>query len=238
MASAMALWAVVSALTAVAQNFTGLLLARFFLGITEAPFYPGALYVLSLFYTRKEIATRMSILYTGALAATAVAGLIAIGIFEMSGIGGITGWRWLFIIQGVLTFVVAVAAGFILPDEPLKTKWLSEAQRQLAHDRIHNDTVEVREHSTAFKGLVEAAKDMRLWVFVLMQHMHIAAGAYKNFFPTVIETLGYNRTATLALTCPPYFVAGLTSILWALNSGKQSYLSLSTVLILTCEKDA
>ena len=239
MASCMALWAIVSALTAVAQNFTGLLLARFFLGITEAPFYPGALYVLSLFYTRKEIATRMSILYTGALAATAVAGLIAIGIFEMSGIGGITGWRWLFIIQGVLTFVVAVAAGFILPDEPLKTKWLSPTQRQLAHDRIHNDTVEVREHSTAFTGLFEAAKDLRLWVFVVMQHMHIAAGAYKNFFPTVIETLGYNRTATLALTCPPYFVAGLTSILWALNSGKQSTWSpFSAVFVLTLSKAA
>lgn len=236
MASCMALWAIVSALTAVAHSFTGLLLSRFFLGITEAPFYPGALYVLSLFYTRKEIATRMSILYTGALAATAVAGLIAIGIFEMSGLGGITGWRWLFIIQGALTFVVAVASGFILPDEPLKTKWLSEAQRKLAHDRIHNDTVEVRDQSTALKGLWEAVKDVRLWVFVLMQHMHIAAGAYKNFFPTVIQTLGYGRTATLALTCPPYFIAGVTSILWALNSGKRLLFLVSLLLTLVCCK--
>lgn len=220
MAICMAMWAIVSALTAVAKDYTGLLLARFFLGITEAPFYPGALYMLSLFYTRKEIATRMSILYTAALTATAVAGLIAIGVFKMGGMGGLAGWRWLFIIQGVLTFVVAIASGFILPDEPLKTKWLSESQRQLAHDRIHNDTVEVRDHSTTFKGLLESLKDVRLWVFVLMQHMHIAAGAYKNFFPTVIQTLGYGQTATLALTCPPYFIAGVTSILWALNSGK------------------
>lgn len=220
MASFMAVWAIVSAMTALATNFTGLILSRFFLGLVEAPFYPGALYILSLFYTRKEIATRMSILYTGALAATAVAGLIAIGIFEMSGLGGISGWKWLFIIQGILTFVVAVAAAFILPDEPLKTKWLSEAQRQLAHDRIHNDTVEARHHTSALKGLWESVQDIRLWVFVVMQHMHIAAGAYKNFFPTVIQTLGYGRTATLALTCPPYFIAGITSILWALNSGK------------------
>lgn len=57
----MALWAVVSALTAVTNNYIGLLLTRFFLGVTEAPFYPGALYILSAFYNRREIATRISV---------------------------------------------------------------------------------------------------------------------------------------------------------------------------------
>ncbi|KAG5795541.1 hypothetical protein H9Q69_005400 [Fusarium xylarioides] len=58
----MMLWAVVSALTAVAKDFKGLLLTRFFLGLTEAPYYPGAVYLLSIFYTRKEVATRIAIL--------------------------------------------------------------------------------------------------------------------------------------------------------------------------------
>lgn len=93
-------WAVVSALTAVANNFVGLLLTRFFLGVAEAPFYPGAVYILSIFYTRKEIATRIAILYTGNILATAFAGLIAAGIFHgMHGTAGLAGWRWLFILQ-------------------------------------------------------------------------------------------------------------------------------------------
>lgn|SRR5688572_30848847 len=78
----MALWAVVSALTAMSKDFTGLLLTRFFLGLTEAPYYPGAVYILSLFYNRKEVATRIAILYTGNILATAFAGLIAAGIFH------------------------------------------------------------------------------------------------------------------------------------------------------------
>lgn len=65
MGAAMALWAIVSTMTAIAKDFKDLLLIRLFLGITEAPFYPGALYMLALFYTRKEIATRISILFTG-----------------------------------------------------------------------------------------------------------------------------------------------------------------------------
>lgn len=51
MAGCMALWAVVSGLTALSKDFKGLLLTRFFLGVVEAPFYPGALYVLGIFYS-------------------------------------------------------------------------------------------------------------------------------------------------------------------------------------------
>lgn len=60
MACCMALWAVVSALTALAKDFKGLLLTRFFLGIVEAPYYPGALYILGIFYTRKVRSIRRS----------------------------------------------------------------------------------------------------------------------------------------------------------------------------------
>lgn len=85
MSACMFLWAVVSGLTALSKNFVGLFLTRFFLGVVEAPYYPGALYILGIFYTRKELATRISILYTGNILATAFAGLIAIGIFRLEG---------------------------------------------------------------------------------------------------------------------------------------------------------
>lgn len=101
MSGCMALWAIICSLTALSHNFTGLLLTRFFLGVVEAPYYPGALYILSIFYTRKEVATRISILYTGNILATAFAGLIAAGIFYGLGdVANIDGWRWLFILQG------------------------------------------------------------------------------------------------------------------------------------------
>ena len=114
--------------------------------------------MLSIFYTRKEIATRISILYTGNILATAFAGLIAAGIFHgMDDLAGISGWRWLFILQGIVTFVVAIASAFTLPDHPLKTRWLTEEERQLAHDRIERDTVGNRFQSSTWTGLKEAA---------------------------------------------------------------------------------
>ncbi|KAE8149177.1 major facilitator superfamily domain-containing protein [Aspergillus avenaceus] len=215
MSGCMALWAVVSALTAVAKDFKGLLLVRFFLGVT------GALYMLSIFYTRKEIATRISILYTGNILATAFAGLIAAGIYHgMDDLAGITGWQWLFILQGAVTFLIAILAIFTLPDDPLATRWLTPDERQLAHERIVADTVGARHQTSTFAGLKEAARDPKLWLFAFMQHMHLAANGFKNFFPTAVETLGFSTTITLVLTCPPYLIAGIVSVLWSWSSGR------------------
>ncbi|TDZ49615.1 putative transporter [Colletotrichum trifolii] len=222
MGSCMAVWAIISGLTAVSKDYTGLLLTRFFLGISEAPYYPGALYVLATFYTRKELATRISILYTGNILATAFAGLIALGIFQMDGAAGISGWRWLFIIQGAVTLVVAAVAFFVLPDEPLTTRWLTPEERILANERILRDTVGNTGQTTTWTGLLEAAKDPKVWLFTAMQHFHLGANGFKNFFPTAVETLGFDETVTLVLTCPPYLIAGIISIAWSWSSGRSN----------------
>ncbi|KEY71233.1 hypothetical protein S7711_02340 [Stachybotrys chartarum IBT 7711] len=217
----MMLWAVVSALTAVSKDFVGLLLTRFFLGLTEAPYYPGAVYVLSLFYTRKEIATRIAILYTGNILATAFAGLIAAGIFHgLDEVQGLAGWKWLFILQGVVTFVVAVVGYFVLPDTPLTTTWLTPEERDLAYNRIELDTVGNKGETRIMDGLKQAMKDPLVWIFCMMAHMHLAANGFKNFFPSVVKTLGFGDTLTLVLTCPPYLLAGAATLLVSWSSGK------------------
>ena len=181
--------------------------------------FPGQLLTVS--FPGKEIATRISILYTGNILATAFAGLIAAGIFHgMDDLAGVAGWRWLFILQGMVTFVVAIGAAFTLPDDPLTTRWLSDPERQLAHARILRDTVGSKTNTSTFAGLKEAAADPKLWVFVFMQHMHLAANGFKNFFPTAVETLGFSQTITLVLTCPPYLIAGFISVIWSASSGK------------------
>lgn len=239
MGIAMMLWAVVSALTAVSKNFTGLLLTRFFLGVTEAPYYPGAVYLLTIFYTRKEVATRIAILYTGNILATAFAGLIAAGIFHgLDDVQGLSGWRWLFILQGAVTFVIAIVGFFLLPDFPHDTKWLTPEERLLATARMEADTVGNQGETSTWNGFKQAASDPMVWVFAAMAHMQyafpcphhihlstantrsLAANGFKNFFPTVVETLGFNETVTLVLTCPPYLIAGAVTIAVSWSSGK------------------
>ncbi|RAK79984.1 putative MFS transporter [Aspergillus fijiensis CBS 313.89] len=225
MSVCMASWAIVSALTALTKNYVSLVLVRFFLGVTEAPFYPGALFLLSLFYTRKEIALRISILYTGNIVATAVAGLIAAATFAaLDQKHHLKGWQWLFIIEGVVTFFIAALGLLMLPDHPLTTRWLTPAERQLAHDRITRDTVAHAapgpETSRTWTALRDALRDPRLYLLAFMQNMHLSACSFNNFFPTVVGSLGFDRTMTLVLTCPPYLVSGVCSVIIGMTSGR------------------
>jgi sugar phosphate permease len=105
--------------------------------------------------------------------ATAFAGLIAAGIFQLDGVRGLEGWRWLFIIQGAVTGLVALCAWPFLPDTPLTTKWLNEEEKQLAHSRLHRDRVDVEEKGSTWAGLKQAVKDPRVWLFCLMQNLHL-----------------------------------------------------------------
>ncbi|KAL7007565.1 hypothetical protein EMMF5_003029 [Cystobasidiomycetes sp. EMM_F5] len=223
MACWMGAWAIVSGVTAAVQDYKGLFAVRFLLGFAEAPFYPGAIYLLSLFYTRREIATRVSILYSANIFATAFAGLISAAVFgTLDKKYGIAGWRWLFIILGVVTFVLAAISFFILPDHPATTRWLTPEERKLAKERMDRDTVGLQQSMGAIAGFKQAIGDKRLYLFVLLQNLHLAACGFNSFFPTVVQTLGYSTTITLVLTCPPYLVAGLFAVFLGWSSGRRN----------------
>lgn len=88
-------WSIVSLMTFKATSYPTMLVCRFLLGITEAPFYPGALYMISMFYTRKEMAVRMSVFYTGNMMASSFSGLIAAAVFAgLDKKHGLAGWQW------------------------------------------------------------------------------------------------------------------------------------------------
>lgn len=187
----MGIMAVGTALTAVLHNGRSLLIQRFFLGLIAAPIYPGCIYVISLFYKRKELAARVTLIYTASIFATGMNGLVAAPIFRaMRGMLGLSGWRWLYIIFGTISVVISALSFFILPDEPLKTKWLTPAERRLAHDRIAGDTVERKEKGSMVQGLREALRDRRVWMFMLIQHVNAFAGSIRIFLPTLLATLG------------------------------------------------
>ncbi|SPO06283.1 related to putative tartrate transporter [Cephalotrichum gorgonifer] len=174
MSVCMIIWASISAATAGVKNYSGLVACRFFLGFAEAPFYPGALYLLSIFYTRKELATRISLLYTGQVVSTGCSGLIAAATFStLDGARGLAGWQWLFIIEGAVTALVAMFGFFLLPDDPSRTRWLTEAERALAVERIRRDTVGKQAQGSTWDGLKQACQDPRTWLFCLMQNLHI-----------------------------------------------------------------
>ena len=166
-------WSIISAATAGIHNYGQLVAIRFCLGFAEAPFFPGAFYLLSCWYTKKELALRTAVLYSGLVLATAFSGLLAAGIFAgLDGVRGLEGWRWLFIIEGAASFAAALVAIPLLPDFPHSltgsAKWLLSAEeREFASMRIRNDQVSNEEgNNSIWYGVKSALKDYRVFVFV------------------------------------------------------------------------
>ena len=94
---AMLVWGVISTLSGVVTGFSGMVATRFFLGFIEAAVLPGALLILSKWYTRRELTTRNAILFCGNLISNAFSALIAAGVLSnMQGVLGHAAWRWLF----------------------------------------------------------------------------------------------------------------------------------------------
>ncbi|KAL8409870.1 hypothetical protein RB594_008092 [Gaeumannomyces avenae] len=218
----MGVWGIISALMAVVHNYGGLLAARIFLGFVEAIFFPGALYFLSLFYNRRQFAFRTAILYSGSQLGNAFGGLFAIGILNLDGRQGLAGWRWLFLVEGVLTTALAIAFGFVLPNSNKKIATLSElecewVQWNFVSDQGQEDN---SDEITAIKGLTLALTDVKTWLLTGILYSTYIVGAVVNFFPSVVGGLGYDRNTTYGLTAPPFVLCVFCMLLNGFHSDR------------------
>ncbi|TLS27653.1 hypothetical protein PpBr36_04814 [Pyricularia pennisetigena] len=232
-------WGSVSACTGAVQNYSGMIVLRFMLGFVEAPFFPGALFLFSCWYTKKELAKRISILFAAGQMAGAFSGFLGSAIMGgMNGVAGLADWRWLFIIEGVMTIPVAFLTYFVVPDYPTNTKWLSDEERVLAVLRIAEEANEEddREEVSAFQGLKLAFTDISLYLIWMMQLGLNTAAAFTNFFPTIVQTLGYPQRETLLLSSPPYVFAAILGISnsWHSDAKRERWLHILWPQVFAC----
>ncbi|KAL5323518.1 hypothetical protein ACEPPN_008056 [Leptodophora sp. 'Broadleaf-Isolate-01'] len=199
------IWGGVSACMASVHSYGGVIAVRFFLGFAEAPFL-------------------IAILYAGNTLSNCFGGLIAAGVLGgMEGVKGLRAWRWLFILEGSVTIAIALIAVLILPNYPKKAKWLTDEEREYAIWRIAEEAAgqeDGEDGESIWSGALQALKDPKVYMLILLQFSLLVGMAYTYFFPSIVSTLGYNKITTLLLTAPPYALAFFTSLGNSLHSGK------------------
>ncbi|ORY26989.1 major facilitator superfamily domain-containing protein [Naematelia encephala] len=135
-------WGIVTLGTYSVKSYRALYAVRFLVGLLESGFYPSAHMILGSWYTPRELGKRAVIFWvTGTIGGMFSGFLQAAAYRNLSGVHGLAGWRWLFVIDAILTIPVTLIGFFFLPDLPPDGKrvwWLKPEEYELAKARVSN----------------------------------------------------------------------------------------------------
>lgn len=187
-------WGISACCSAAAVDFKGMMCVRFAIGMAEAGFFPSVLYHYAFWYKPSEMPQRIAFFYSVGQVSGALSGLLAYAISYMDQLGGLSGWRWLFLLEGLPAIVLAFVA-FWLPDYPENASILSEEEHAFLSTRLSASSPKGTKHWD-FSTLKVMAKDPTLYTFSLYWICHGIGGFGIGFaLPTVIYQLGFTTTA-------------------------------------------
>ncbi|KAK1140249.1 High-affinity nicotinic acid transporter [Aspergillus melleus] len=207
------------------SNWGGLMTTRWFLGMFETGMFPGCFYLLGMWYKRSEAQKRFSFFFSSTTLAGAFGGLLASGLGKMDGIRGYSGWRWVFIIEGLLTCVVSFIWFFVIPDFPEDVKWLTEEEREFIRAKLAQDTGgAAHDAKIGWREVLDVFKDYKIFIGGLMYFGQIVtAYGYAYFAPSIIKTYGYDAIMTQLYSIPPWAAAWGFSMVIAVLSDRTGH---------------
>ncbi|OSC99284.1 MFS general substrate transporter [Trametes coccinea BRFM310] len=201
-------WGIVAALMGLVKTYPQFVGLRLCLGATEAGLSPGIYYLMSLWYPRHMLQWRYGLFWGGATLSGAFSGLLAYGISFMAGTGGLLGWSWIFIIEGLLTAVVGIIAFLVFVDLPRTASFLSEEERSFVLHRLARDRPGGEVESFEWRHLLDAILDWKVFL-----------GCMANFSTTsplygaqLFLPFGFNTAISQLLSVPPYAIATATVV--------------------------
>lgn len=205
---------------------------RLILGALEAGFFPGCLYLISTWYARYDLHRRYSGFYLIGCVANGFGGLLAYGLMQMvripantldrsklitsqDGLGNYRGWRWIFIMEGIITVIIACVGYFALIDFPdqvgkKKKNFLSERELNWVIQRITKDREDAYTEPFNIKKWARSGLDLKVWGFALI-FFCLTATSYSiaYFLPIILRSMGYSIASSQCLVAPPYAMAGI-----------------------------
>jgi ACS family tartrate transporter-like MFS transporter len=206
-------WGACSAAGALIAGPWSFYVVRFLLGLAEAGLVPGVVLYLTFWFPKAWLCRANATFMSAAPVAVVVGGPFASLILGLDGVGGIPGWRWLFLLEGVPPVLLAIAVLMLLPDGPADAAWLTrdeaaEIARQLRHENAGKQT-----------DLLRGLRDPRVLLLGLAHGCYLFAGYGLVFWsPLLIQGLGFSNRATGFVVALTFLVAVPAMILWARSS--------------------
>jgi sugar phosphate permease len=159
--------------------------------------------------------------FSASILAGAFGGLLAYAIADMDGIGGYGAWRWIFIIEGLVTVVVGVFSKFFIPDWPEKAKFLTDTERALLLSRLKEDAGEAVMNRLDKRAAKRIFGDWKIYCGIIMYFGVVQSGYGTSFFiPTILNEMGYSAKRAQVLSIPIFIVATVGALVTAVSTDR------------------
>ncbi|VVN39895.1 Putative metabolite transport protein NicT [Pseudomonas fluorescens] len=202
-------WGITSACMLFVRNVPMFYAMRFLLGVFEAGFAPGMIYYLSCWYGPKRMARAIAIVFIAGPVGGIVGGpLSAWLITTFEGVGGLAGWQWMFLIEGLPCVFLGVLTFFILANRPAEARWLSVEEKRLLESEL--GTVSGPVHS--FKAILRNRK-----IYILASaYFCIIFSIYALSFwlPAMLKAQSVNDTMQLGWLAAIPYIAAAVGMYW------------------------
>ena len=159
-------WGIIATCMTFVKGAHSFVLFRFLLGVSEAGFFPGMILYLTYWFPSKERAEAVAKFMTATSLAGVVGGFIAHFLMKLDGAAGLHGWQWLFLSEGLPTFVVGISVLWVLKDHPDDAPWLSDAEKKWLDAELEKDREEGG--ASATHHLAEGLKHPMIWVLAVV----------------------------------------------------------------------
>ncbi|KAI1377108.1 MFS general substrate transporter [Hypoxylon crocopeplum] len=218
-------WGLIATAQAGAQSWGGMMALRFLLGVFEACYGPGIIYLLSFFYLRHEVGFRCGIFASAAPLASTFSGALAYGI--TSGHSHLANWRLLFLVEGIPTLLMVAIAYFFIPDSSEKARFLTAEEKLVVRSRAMRQvgtSANARIGAFKLKDILPVFLDLKAWMCGLMYFCgNVTYSSLPVFLPTILEDMGYTAINAQGLSAPPSFSAFLFALIttWIADKTQQ-----------------
>jgi len=219
----MVTWGLISVAMMYVEGKWSFYALRFALGVAEAGFLPGILYYLGHWFPKQERARAVSWFMIGIPLATVFGGPIAGLLLGMDGIGGLRGWQWLFLLEGLPAVVFGVVTWLWLPDSPNDVRWLSSAEKARVLQRVEEERLATVSRHAASGSLMFALTHPTVWLLCLVLFA-CQCGSYglTLWIPQIVKGLSGQSDLLVGFVSAIPYIGATAAMLWVGASSDRS----------------
>ena len=216
----MVTWGLLSCATIFIRTPMQFYVMRFLLGLAEAGFIPGAIYYMSQWYPAARRGRAWGVFYIALASSGVIGGLVSGSILRfMSGLGGLRGWQWLILVEGIPTMLLGIYIFFRMSEDIRRVKWLSEAEKEHLTNVLGAENRDKLSHG--FAGLLSNA---RIWALVVIYFVYnMGLYAISFWMPTLVQKMGVTDALTIGvLTAIPGVCAIISMLAFGFSADRHN----------------